>query len=224
MKTKRLAIFDLDGTLVNTIADLATAVNYALAQNNFPTHPMENYKMFVGNGINKLFERALLPTHATQENIDLVRADFLLYYSEHSNDFSRPYDGIMELLDELERRGVMLAVASNKYHQATVEVIKNFFPRINFVAVFGHRDNVAPKPEPQIVFDVLKIAGVTASEAIYIGDSGVDMQTAINSSVDAVGVTWGFRSVEELREFAPRYIVDTPVQILSCIDGNPTKD
>lgn len=216
MAQKRIAIFDLDGTLLNTIADLAASVNYALAKNNFPTHPTAAYKMFVGNGINKLFERALGPANATESNIALIRTDFLSYYAEHSHDFSSPYDGIPELLESLQSRGVMLAVASNKYHQATVELIRNYFPNIDFVAVFGHRENVLPKPDPQVVYDVLEIAGVDASEAIYIGDSGVDMQTAINSSIEAVGVTWGFRPVEELRGFEPKYIVDVPAQILAC--------
>lgn len=145
---KKLIIFDLDGTLLNTIADLAAATNYALEQCNYPTHPEDAYYYFVGNGINKLFERALPEEARTTENVLKIRSHFVPYYNAHNCDLSRPYPGIPELLEALQNAGLQLAVASNKYHEATVKLIERFFPKIHFSAVFGQRDNVPTKPEP----------------------------------------------------------------------------
>lgn len=215
--TKRLAIFDLDGTLLNTIADLATGTNQALEKCGFPTHPIEAYPMFVGNGINKLFER-VLPTEArTEENVSHIRAHFLPYYDEHNADLSSPYPGIPELLEHLQDRGIRMAVASNKYQRATEKLIRHYFPTIRFEAIFGQREGIPIKPHPQIVEEILTLVPVCKEEVIYIGDSGVDMQTALNTGVESIGVTWGFRPREELLQYKPTYLANTAIEVENII-------
>lgn len=214
---KRLAIFDLDGTLLNTIADLATATNQALDACGFPTHPIEAYPFFVGNGINKLFERALPAEARTEENVLRIRAHFLPYYDEHNADLSRPYPGIPQLLENLQAAGIQVAVASNKYHRATEKLIRHYFPTIRFAAILGQREGVPIKPHPQIVEDILALVPVSKEEVIYIGDSGVDMQTALNAGVESIGVTWGFRPREELLQNSPTHLADTAEEIENII-------
>ena len=215
---KRLAIFDLDGTLLDTVADLANATNQALAQCGYPTHPTEAYYRFVGNGINKLFARALPEECRTEENVLRIRAHFIPYYNEHNADDSRPYPGIVELLHELQTRGIQIAVASNKYQQATVKLVGHFFPDIHFAAVYGQREGVAIKPDPTIVNDILRVTGITHTDTIYIGDSGVDMLTAHHAEVESIGVTWGFRDEEELRTHGAHHIVHHAKEILQFVE------
>lgn len=214
---KRLVIFDLDGTLLNTIADLANSTNHALNQLGYPTHEPEEYNFMVGNGINKLFERALPEGEKTEENVLRVRREFIPYYDQHNADESRPYPGIPELLERLQAKGIQLAVASNKYQAATEKLIAHYFPNIKFIAVFGQRDGVNVKPDPTIVEDILRISGTPKDEVLYVGDSGVDMQTARNAGVTACGVTWGFRPLAELESFNPRYIIEAPHRISDLI-------
>lgn len=210
---KKLVIFDLDGTLLNTIADLALSTNYALNKLGYPTHEVEAYNFMVGNGINKLFERALPEGEKTEENVLRVRKEFVPFYDMNNADESRPYPGIPELLSHLQDAGIQVAVASNKYQAATQKLIAHYFPTIKFTAVFGQRDGVNVKPDPTIVFDILKIANIEKNDVLYVGDSGVDMQTAANAGVTACGVTWGFRPRAELEEFNPAYIVDSAKEI-----------
>lgn len=220
---KKLVIFDLDGTLLNTIADLALSTNYALNKLGYPMHEVEAYNFMVGNGINKLFERALPEAEKTEENVLRVRKEFVPFYDMHNADESRPYPGIPELLSRLQDAGIQVAVASNKYQAATQKLIAHYFPTIKFTAVFGQRDGVNVKPDPTIVFDILKIANIEKNDVLYVGDSGVDMQTAANAGVTACGVTWGFRPRAELEEFNPAYIVDSVKEIeclLNPISGN----
>lgn len=214
---KKLAIFDLDGTLLNTIADLANSTNHALATLGYPTHAPEAYPLMVGNGINKLFERALPEGEKTEENVLRVRQAFIPHYDAHNADDSRPYPGIPELLETLQAKGIKLAVASNKYQAATEKLIAHYFPSIHFVAIFGQREGVKVKPDPVIVYDILKIAEIKKEDVLYIGDSGVDMQTAINAGVTACGVTWGFRPRTELEQFHPDYIVERAEELLELI-------
>lgn len=214
---KKLIIFDLDGTLLNTIADLAHSTNHALQVLGYPTHEVASYNFMVGNGINKLFERALPEGEKTEENVLRVRKEFLLHYDRHNADKSRPYPGIPELLEALQNKGHKLAVASNKYQAATEKLIAHYFPGIRFVAVFGQREGVKVKPDPTVVYDILQIADVPKEEVLYIGDSGVDMQTAINSGVTSCGVTWGFRPRTELESFCPDFIVDKAEVVLSIV-------
>jgi phosphoglycolate phosphatase len=214
---KTLLIFDLDGTLLDTVADLAASTNYALRLCGFPVHESNAYHFFIGNGINKLFERAIPEGEKTQENIFKVRQYFLEHYGIHNTDLTKPYPGMVDLLLSLQNAGIKLAVASNKYQKGTEKLIQHFFSGINFVALFGQRENIPSKPDPTIVYDILDIAKTEKQNAIYIGDSGVDMLTAKNSGIEAVGVTWGFRPRTELEEYSPKYIVDNPSEILSIL-------
>lgn len=214
---KKLIIFDLDGTLLNTIADLAHSTNYALNKLGYPTHETEAYNFMVGNGINKLFERALPEGEKTEENILRVRKEFIPYYDRHNADDSCPYPGIPELLSELQSSGIELAVASNKYQAATRKLIAHYFANIHFIAVFGQREGVNVKPDPTIVSDILNLADVAKKEVLYVGDSGVDMQTAANAGVTACGVTWGFRPRTELEKFHPEHIVNTTEEIKKLV-------
>lgn len=214
---KKLVIFDLDGTLLNTIADLAAATNQALQQEGFPTHETDAYRFFVGNGINKLFERALPEQERTEKNILKIRSLFIPYYDVHNVDLSRPYPGIPELLAALQQKGIMLGVASNKYQAATQKLIAHYFPNISFVEVLGQREGIPAKPDPSIVNDILAKAGVEREEALYVGDSNVDMQTAHNAGVTAVGVAWGFRPRTELEALHPAHILEKAEDLLPLL-------
>ena len=205
---KKLVIFDLDGTLLNTIADLAQSTNHALASLGYPTHDEPSYRFMVGNGINKLFERALPEGEKDETNVLRVRQAFIPYYNEHNADRSTPYPGIPKLLEHLQDNGLHLAVASNKYQAATSKLIAHYFPSIHFTAVLGQRDGVPVKPEPAIVQDILQACPTPLQDVLYVGDSGVDMQTAINARVTSCGVTWGFRPRAELEALCPDHIVD----------------
>ena len=153
----------------------------------------------------------------SKENVLRVRKEFVPYYDIHNADDSRPYPGIPELLSYLQDAGVQIAVASNKYQAATQKLVDHYFPEIHFTAVLGQREGVKVKPDPIIVSDILEIAKVAKEEALYVGDSGVDMQTAANAGVTACGVTWGFRPRTELEEFNPSYIADTAGEIKNLI-------
>ena len=214
---KKLVIFDLDGTLLDTIADLAESANYALKQLDYPTHNVETIRTFVGNGINKLLERALPIHEQTEENVMRMRSHFVPYYDVHNADLSAPYPGIVSLLEDLQAKGIQIAVASNKYQEATVKLVKQYFPDIDFIEILGQREGINVKPDPTIVFDILQKADVSKEDILYVGDSGVDMQTAINAGVDAVGVTWGFRPRAELESFQPMGLIDKAEELLGFI-------
>ncbi len=214
---KKLVIFDLDGTLVNTIADLAQSTNHALQELGYPTHAEAEYRMMVGNGINKLFERALPEGEKTEENVLRVRQLFIPYYNKHNTDLSRPYPGMHELLRLLRDRGIKTAVASNKYQEATEKVISHFFSDIDFSSVYGQRDGVPVKPDPTIVFQTAEAAGIAIGDALYVGDSCVDMQTGQNACIETCGVSWGFRPRAELEKYHPQHIADTAAELQACI-------
>lgn len=220
---KKLVIFDLDGTLLNTLADLAASTNQALRLHGFAEHATDAYKLFVGNGIHKLFERALPQGAKTEANVQRIREAFLAYYDVHNTDLSRPYPGIPELLERLQRDGIMLAVASNKYQRATAKLIAHYFPNIRFAAVLGQREGVPSKPDPTVVHEILASTGVAADQTWYVGDSGVDMETARRSGVCACGVTWGFRSRTELVDAGANYVADAPEQIGKWVEETTTK-
>ncbi|MEG1793581.1 MAG: HAD family hydrolase [Rikenellaceae bacterium] len=213
----KLVIFDLDGTLLNTIKDLGVSANYVLGRRGYPQHELSKYRYFVGNGIAKLLERALPEECRTKENVIDIKKDFMDYYSAHKADFTVPYQGIVPLLKELKEKGISLAVASNKYNSATTELITHYFGSGFFDFVYGQREGIAVKPDPTVVFDILKDAGLPKEDALYVGDSGVDMQTALNSGVRSVGVTWGFRDREELSANGACHIVDHPSEILQIV-------
>lgn len=216
---KKLVIFDLDGTLLNTIEDLGQAANYALERNGYATHSMASYPYFVGNGVRRLVTRVLPEDARDDENVDRVLGDFMKYYDEHCIDYTKPYNGMPELLQDLRDMGVMMAVASNKYQQAVSKIIPHYFPDINFIAIEGQKDGVNVKPDPSIVFSILAQARVPKADALYIGDSGVDMETARRACIDSVGVTWGFRSKKELVEYQADVIVNNPMDIVGIVEN-----
>ena len=212
---KKLAIFDLDGTVLNTIADLGAACNYALGKMGFATHPISAYNYMVGNGVRRLLERAQID--ADESTVDRLLVYFKEYYDQHNCDYTQPYSGINELLTQLSAEGVALAVASNKYQKATSAIIKHFFPEVPFVAVLGQEDERPVKPDPSIVFEILNIHPTPNADVVMIGDSAVDMETARRACVESIGVTWGFRPVSELRNACADRLVSTPAQILEII-------
>lgn len=216
MKT-RLLIFDLDGTLLDTLGDLAVACNAVLAQHGLPQHTYGQYRSFVGNGIMRLVERALPEPLRTPEMVAAVRADFVRYYTEHIDRHTRPYPGIPELLGALAQRDVRLAVASNKFQAGTEKLVRLFFPEVAFAAVLGQRPGVPLKPDPAVVEELLAVTGTPRQEVLYVGDSGVDMQTAAAAGVRSVGVTWGFRTREELASTGAGHIVDRAEDILPLL-------
>ena len=210
---KKLAIFDLDGTLLNTIEDLGYAANHALQAHGYPTHSIASYPFFVGNGVRRLIERVLPEDARTEATIDRLLITFKEYYNDHNTDYTKPYEGVPELLSLLSSRGVAIAVASNKYQAATEKLISHFFPTLSFIAVEGQKEGVPVKPDPSIVFEILAKAKTPKADTIYIGDSGVDMETARRACVDSVGVTCGFRPEKELVENHADTIVNSPGDI-----------
>lgn len=215
---KQLVIFDLDGTLLNTIDDLGTATNYALRCSGYPEHDIAQYPFMVGNGITRLIERALPPDYRNETCVARVRENFLEYYDTHCTDLTVPYQGIPELLRDLSERGVRIAVASNKYQAAVERLIGHFFPDVPWVAVEGQKPDVPVKPDPSIVFEILAKSPTAKSDVLYVGDSGVDMETGYRAGVTTAGVTWGFRPVDELTAYQAVHIIDRPSRILHLLD------
>ena len=206
-------IFDLDGTLLNTIDDLGYACNYALAQTGYPSHPIDAYPAKVGNGINNLIRRALPESERTEENILRVREHFVPYYDAHNCDYTHPYEGIPELLAALKTQGHRLAVASNKYQAATEKIVSHFFPGV-FDVILGERAGVERKPDPQIVYD---IRAMLPGNVLYVGDSLVDRDTARNADVPFIACSWGFVPYQRLADEGVPVIVNRPKDILRYV-------
>ena len=213
-----IIIFDLDGTLINTIDDLGQACNHALAACSFPTHQIEDYPRLVGNGINKLIERALPEEHRNEETVLRLREYFVPFYDEHNCDLTRPYEGIPELLHALKTEGHQLAIASNKYQAATEKIVAQLFPGV-FDVVLGERENIARKPDPQIVYDILSTINTEQStpNCLYVGDSFVDANTARAAGCTLALCTWGFEKKEQLSAFVPDYLIDLPKEIVEIV-------
>ncbi len=211
----KLCIFDLDGTLINSLYDLADAMNYALKKNGFETHDREKYRYMVGNGISVLADRAMVVPEGTDSDIkNRILADFSEYYNEHNTDLTLPYDGIPEMLDELEKRNIRFCVLSNKPDIFTKQIVNDLFPGKKFAEVMGKRDEFPRKPDPTSVFAILKELDVKAEDCLYIGDSNIDMQTAANAGITSIGVSWGFRPVSELKESGAAFIANKPQDIV----------
>ena len=214
----KLVVFDLDGTLVNSIYDLADSVNSVLSKNGYPTHDTEKYYHFVGNGTVKLIERALGDETDDQKEILRIHEEFLDYYSEHCLDKTIAYNGVYELLRDLADMKVMLSVASNKTDVFTKEIVDKLFSDIQFSEVSGKKDGVPKKPDPQIVFDIMKALNVTADEVLYVGDSDVDVKTGHNAGLPVCGCEWGFRGREELVGAGSDFVVKNPCEIIDSIN------
>lgn len=211
-------IFDLDGTLINTIDDLGQACNHALAACGFPTHKIEDYPRLVGNGINRLIERALPEEHRNEQTVLRLREYFVPFYDEHNCDLTRPYDGIPELLKALKAAGHTLAVASNKYQAATEKIVAQLFPGI-FDIVLGERENIPRKPDPQIVYDILSTLNtqLSTTNCLYVGDSLVDAETAKAADLPFVACTWGFCTKEQLATANPNYMITHPLELINIL-------
>ena len=213
----RLVIFDLDGTLLHTIGDLAVACNAALALRGLPQHSYDDYCGFVGSGIMRLVERALPEPLRSPENVALMRADFVRYYTGHIDVRTRPYPGIPELLAGLAQRGVRLAVASNKFQAGTEKLVRRFFPDIRFDPVFGQREGVPLKPDPAVAQEILRLTATSPGQALFVGDSGIDILTAKAAGIRSAGVSWGFRRRSELEEAGADHLVDRAEELLDLL-------
>jgi len=208
----KLVIFDLDGTLVDTIADLGAAVNVALEMKGLPLHTLEEYRKMVGNGVRKLVQRAMPEALQGDESLlDALLADFMTYYIEHIDDKSAPYPGIPELLAELDAAGCKLAVASNKFQSGAEKLVGRLFPQIPFAAVCGGGEGRPLKPDPAVIGQICEAAGEPLEQAVLVGDSGTDMATAAAAGIPSVAVTWGFRP-EDARKAAGQ-IAETAAQL-----------
>jgi len=207
-------IFDLDGTLLNTLDDLAASVNYALRKYGMPEHSLDDVRRFVGNGVKMLMARAV-PCGEQNPLFEAAFCTFREYYMEHSLDTTRPYDGIPETLTELKRRGCRLAVVSNKFYAATQELCRHFFPDTIEVAIGEHEaEGIRKKPAPDTVIEALRQLGVGKEHAVYVGDSDVDVQTAHNSELPCISVLWGFRDKSFLVANGATTFIDVPQDLL----------
>lgn len=205
-----LVIFDLDGTLLNTIGDLAASVDYVMRSRNLPEHSDAEYRQMVGGGIKRLVERALPASLAADEAyVEECVAQFRRYYVENIDRHTHPYDGMPALLHRLQRCGVKVAVASNKFQHGTERLVAKFFSDVEFVAIEGNREGAPLKPDPQIVRNIMAIADVPAERTIMVGDSGIDIRTAAAAGIASVGVAWGFRFAEELYDAGATDVVST---------------
>lgn len=205
-------IFDLDGTLLDTLQDLAASVNYALRQHHMPEHSIDDVRRFVGNGVRRLMERAI-PEGAANPAFEAAFATFRKYYMEHSLDTTRPYDGIPELIHELKKRGCRMAVVSNKMMAATQKLVHHFFPEIEVAIGEDEAAGIRKKPAPDTVFAAMKQLG--EGSAVYVGDSDVDLATARNSGLPCISVLWGFRDRDFLLAHGATTFVEQPLDILS---------
>ena len=194
----KLVIFDLDGTLLDTIDDLGAAVNHAMQLRSFPQHTRDEYMRMVGHGARNLMRQALPDGHKDDDMVEAAYNDFKAYYTDHIDVHTKPFPGIQDLVATLHREGVMLAVASNKFQEGTEHLIKEFFPNITFVAVLGNRPGFPYKPSPEIVEEVLNKADVKKEEAVMVGDSDPDMETAANGGIEGIAVGWGYRNMNEV--------------------------
>lgn len=214
---KKLVVFDLDGTLADTINDLGYAVNFALKENNLPELPLAIFPTLVGNGMEDLVRRSIGERGADDELYLKVRKDFDQYYDAHSGDNTVAYEGIPELLSALAEKGIATAVLTNKAHRYVGDILKKCFPHHSFNLFYGQREGIARKPHPQALDLMLLELGFSKEDCLYIGDSEVDVKTALNAGVDLVAVSWGYRSAEQIKNAGANVIVDTPSEILNYV-------
>lgn len=212
---KKTVIFDLDGTLLDSIEDIASSMNKVLESLQLPTHKIEDYKHFVGGGVDILVENAL--NNQSKEIKDEVIKRFKIEYDGKLHSKTLPYDGIYELLDELKKLDINLAVLSNKPHEFTVSYVNHFFKNYNFKEIHGQKKDVPKKPDPKAALDIVKCLDSSCENTYFIGDTKIDMQTAKSANMTAIGVLWGFRDEKELRDFGADFIVSNPLEILKII-------
>lgn len=214
----KAALFDLDGTLVDTLEDLANSCNLALTKYGFPTHDLEAYKIFIGNGMKDLIDKILPEDSRDEETHRKVFEAFFEHYSKHFADKSRAYDGLYEVVCDLKNKGYKVAVVSNKIQVMTDEVVKKCYGDL-FDIVCGNREGYPPKPDPTLTLKIIAELGVKPEECVFIGDSGNDAKTAVNVGCIGIGVLWGFRGRDELSEGGDKYFAETPRELFSIIEG-----
>lgn len=215
MKPFGTVIFDLDGTLLNTLEDLKDAVNAALSMHQFPKRTLEEVQSFVGNGVRQLILKAV-PENTKAEEAEACLTDFKAYYNLHSQDKTKPYEGILKLLETLKENQINIAVVSNKYEQAVKELCKHYFGACIMAAV-GDMDDVPKKPAPDSVCRALRELEASVEDAVYVGDSEVDVETAKNAGMSCIGVSWGFRGRRFLEEAGADCIIDAPEELLDFV-------
>lgn len=216
--TIRAVLFDLDGTLLDTLSDIGEAMNAALVELGYPPHPLDSYKRFVGDGVEVLARRALPAEHRDEEAVHACVAGMRRVYQVRADVDTRPYDGIPELLEVLRERGLALAVLSNKPDDLTRVVIDRYFGARCFDDVVGARAGVPHKPDPAAALEIAHRLSVKPSRFLYVGDTDTDMRTALAAGMCPVGAAWGFRSVDELTRNGARFIAETPKDVLRCLD------
>jgi len=211
-----LCIFDLDGTLLDTLTDLATACNLALRQLGLPEHPEDAYRFFVGKGMRTLMEK-IVPIDSPMALIDDCAKRFGKQYQQSWHEKSKPYPGVEELMTRLLAAGVGIAILSNKPHDFTLQCVRHFFPAADFLRVFGLRDGHPRKPDPASALELAAIAGLQPKNCFFIGDSVIDMTTGANAGMKTIGVTWGFRGLEGLKDSPARYLAETAADIYRLV-------
>lgn len=212
-------VFDLDGTLLDTLQDIADAANQALREADLPTHEVDAYRHLVGEGVDRLFERAIQKSADHAENVARCVAAFGGIYHNRWDAASHPYEGIPELLAELTRRGIRMAVLSNKPDEFTQLCVRKFFPDVAFRPVMGQRVGHAAKPDPNGALEIARILEIAPSQFLYVGDTNVDMRTAVASGMVPIGVAWGFRSVEELKASGARTVIYRPGELIAQLSS-----
>ena len=210
-----LIVFDMDGTILDTLEDLKNSMNYTLRLHNMPERTLDEIRSFVGNGIRKLIERAV-PSGTSNDKIDIIHKDFMKHYEVHCADFTKPYNGVNDLIKELRKRGYKTAVVSNKADPAVQDLCIQYFSDLFDLAI-GERPEIAKKPAPDMVNSALEQLQISKEDAVYIGDSDVDVATARNSRLDMIAVDWGFRTREFLVEQGAEIIVSKPEEILELV-------
>ncbi len=210
-------IFDLDGTLLDTLHDLGDSMNRLLQRHGWPVHPPSSYKMFVGNGARKLIERAVPADQHTPEVLDQCYREFIEDYRQNWAKKTAPYTGIPELIDSLYNRGIRMSVLSNKIHDFTVRCVERFLAPEKFQLIFGERPGIPRKPDPAGALEIAEKTGIAPENTVYVGDTAIDMQTGTAAGMYTVGVLWGFRSRQELEENGAMHIIERPEELMDVI-------
>jgi phosphoglycolate phosphatase len=216
-------LFDLDGTLLDTLEDIADAANRVLSSHRYPTHEVDSYRLFVGEGARTLVRRVLPAEARDDATVDRMYTEFRAEYALNWKTKTRPYEGISEMLDGVVERGLKIAVLSNKPDDFTRKCVDELLPRWRFDAVLGHHDGILPKPDPAGAREIIRALAVPPQRILYLGDSSIDMLTAVASGMFPLGVLWGFRSRDELEKSGARAVIAAPTDLLSFLDRQPAR-
>ncbi len=213
-------VFDMDGTLLNTLTDIGKATNRVLAARNYPTHPLKDYQYFVGAGIVRLMKCVLPEEAQTETMIKECIEEFTLDYKNSWQENTKPYDGVVEMLNALSKLGLRLAILSNKPHDLTQFSVKEMLADWPFEMVLGQRDHIPRKPDPAGALEIAKKMDIPSAHILYLGDTGIDMETAVNAGMFPIGVLWGFRPREELLQAGAKVLIESPLELLDFLQQN----